>query len=165
MSRVQWGAHLLCTSIASESVFLAIECFFRYVVLMPQPNSFSNRCCKWNFDIPDILAIYASVAVLVNTKTNIRKWLKGRQLRLPCTTVASGMLVFLCEEMLGQLRPSKIWKSHCCVPLTATFSKRRKIGASWSERCDAHYRFGGPWGQTLLCTSIASESALGKRDT
>ena len=27
-------------------------------------------------------------------------------------------------------------KSHWFVPLTATFSKRRKIGALWTERCD-----------------------------
>ena len=33
--------------------------------------------------------------------------------------------------------PQKFWKSHWCVPFTATFSKRRKIGALWSERCDA----------------------------
>jgi len=32
--------------------------------------------------------------------------------------------------------PQKFRKSHWCVPFTATFSKRRKIGASWSERCD-----------------------------
>ena len=32
--------------------------------------------------------------------------------------------------------PQKFWKSHWCVPFTATFSKRRKIGALWSERCD-----------------------------
>ena len=34
--------------------------------------------------------------------------------------------------------PQKLWKSHWCVPFTATFSKRRNIGASWSERCDVH---------------------------
>ena len=34
--------------------------------------------------------------------------------------------------------PQKLGKSHWCVPFTATFSKRRKIGASWSERCDGH---------------------------
>ena len=28
-------------------------------------------------------------------------------------------------------------KSHWCVPFTATFSKRRKIDATWSEHCDA----------------------------
>jgi len=33
--------------------------------------------------------------------------------------------------------PQKFRKSHWCVPFTATFSKRRKIGALWSERCDA----------------------------
>ena len=32
--------------------------------------------------------------------------------------------------------PQKYLKSHWCIPLTATFSKRRKIGAFWSERCD-----------------------------
>ena len=30
----------------------------------------------------------------------------------------------------------KLVKSHCCVPFTATFRKRRKIGAPCSERCD-----------------------------
>ena len=36
--------------------------------------------------------------------------------------------------------PQKLRKSHWCVPFTATFSKRRKIGASWSERCDAELK-------------------------
>ena len=29
----------------------------------------------------------------------------------------------------AQKAPQKLMKSHCCVPFTATFSKRRKIGA------------------------------------
>ena len=37
----------------------------------------------------------------------------------------------------GPRPPQKFRKSHWCVPFTATFSKRRKIGALWSERCDA----------------------------
>ena len=57
--------------------------------------------------------------------------------------------------MLGQWRPAKIRKSHCCVPLAATFSKRRKIGASWSERCDAYWEGSSPWLRSLLCTPIA----------
>ena len=44
-------------------------------------------------------------------------------------------LIALCCWSLGA--PQKLGKSHWCVPFTATFSKRRKIGASWSERCDA----------------------------
>ena len=36
----------------------------------------------------------------------------------------------------GPRSPQKFRKSHWCVPFTATFSKRRKIGALWSERCD-----------------------------
>ena len=36
--------------------------------------------------------------------------------------------------------PQKFRKSHWCVPFTATFSKRRKIGALWSERCDTFVR-------------------------
>ena len=36
--------------------------------------------------------------------------------------------------------PQKFRKSHWCVPFTATFSKRRKIGALWSERCDNQIR-------------------------
>ena len=38
--------------------------------------------------------------------------------------------------------PQKFRKSHWCVPFTATFSKRRKIGALWSERCDAEHTQG-----------------------
>ena len=39
----------------------------------------------------------------------------------------------------GPRPPQKFRKSHWCVPFTATFSKRRKIGALWSERCDAEH--------------------------
>ena len=39
----------------------------------------------------------------------------------------------------AQKAPQKLKKSHWCVPFTATFSKRRWIGALWSERCDASY--------------------------
>ena len=35
------------------------------------------------------------------------------------------------------IAPQKLMKSHWCVPFTATFSKRRKIDATWSEHCDA----------------------------
>jgi hypothetical protein len=48
------------------------------------------------------------------------------------------MFIYFLKFNVGALGPAKIEKSHCCVPLTATFSKRRKIGASWSERCDAY---------------------------
>ena len=41
----------------------------------------------------------------------------------------------------GPRSPQKFRKSHWCVPFTATFSKRRKIGALWSERCDASSAF------------------------
>ena len=41
------------------------------------------------------------------------------------------------EAMIGEYTPQKLRNSHCCVPFTATFSKRRKIGSLWSERCDA----------------------------
>ena len=40
-------------------------------------------------------------------------------------------------QVIGEYTPQKLRKSHCCVPFTATFSKRRKIGSLWSERCDA----------------------------
>ena len=40
-------------------------------------------------------------------------------------------------QTIGEYTPQKLRKSHCCVPFTATFSKRRKIGSLWSERCDA----------------------------
>ena len=39
----------------------------------------------------------------------------------------------------AQRAPQKLRKSHWCVPFTATFSKRRKIGALWSERCDSQF--------------------------
>ena len=39
-------------------------------------------------------------------------------------------------HLIGEYTPQKLRNSHCCVPFTATFSKRRKIGALWSERCD-----------------------------
>ena len=49
-------------------------------------------------------------------------------------------IVFLAISKLrrcwGPRPPQKFRKSHWCVPFTATFSKRRKIGALWSERCD-----------------------------
>ena len=32
--------------------------------------------------------------------------------------------------------PKQFEKSHWCVPFTASFGKRRMIGALWSERCD-----------------------------
>ena len=38
---------------------------------------------------------------------------------------------------IGEYTPQKLRNSHCCVPFTATFSKRRKIGSLWSERCDS----------------------------
>ena len=40
---------------------------------------------------------------------------------------------------VGAEAPKKLIQSHWCVPLTATFSKRRKIDALWSERCDARW--------------------------
>ena len=40
------------------------------------------------------------------------------------------------ECVIGEYTPQKLRNSHCCVPFTATFSKRRKIGSLWSERCD-----------------------------
>ena len=40
-------------------------------------------------------------------------------------------------SFIGEYTPQKLRNSHCCVPFTATFSKRRKIGSLWSERCDA----------------------------
>ena len=46
--------------------------------------------------------------------------------------------------------PQKFRKSHWCVPFTATFSKRRKIGALWSERCDA-------WTFQSITCSISSK--------
>ena len=45
--------------------------------------------------------------------------------------------------------PQKFRKSHWCVPFTATFSKRRKIGALWSERCDSK-----SWHHILECESL-----------
>ena len=42
----------------------------------------------------------------------------------------------LMQQQLEYKAPQKLWKSHWCVPFMATFSKRRKIGALWSKRCD-----------------------------
>ena len=39
--------------------------------------------------------------------------------------------------IVGTRVPQKFRDSHWCVPFTATFSKRRKIGALWSEHCDS----------------------------
>ena len=70
------------------------------------------------------------------------------------TAAATYSLFFLYPfilEMLsiswGPRSPQKFRKSHWCVPFTATFSKRRKIGALWSERCDAQMLRKGvsPW--------------------
>ena len=41
-----------------------------------------------------------------------------------------------CKMTVEVCTSQKFRKSHWCVPFTATFSKRRKIGALWSERCD-----------------------------
>ena len=45
-------------------------------------------------------------------------------------------ILFSCHNVVGAKAPQKLMQSHWCVPFTATFSKRRKIGALWSERCD-----------------------------
>ena len=50
--------------------------------------------------------------------------------------------------------PQKLVKSHWCVPFTATFSKRRKIGALWSERCDGWWSHDGRWQATRICTRV-----------
>ena len=42
----------------------------------------------------------------------------------------------LADRIVEVCTSQKFRKSHWCVPFTATFSKRRKIGALWSERCD-----------------------------
>ena len=51
-----------------------------------------------------------------------------------------GLVLWIMQVlMVGDHKPpQKLRKSHWCVPFTATFSKRRKIGASWSERCDTY---------------------------
>ena len=36
---------------------------------------------------------------------------------------------FFCNIFIGEYTPQKLRNSHCCVPFTATFSKRRKIGS------------------------------------
>ena len=59
--------------------------------------------------------------------------------------------LFLCFCLVGARKlpkTKKSVKSHWCVPFTATFSKRRKIGASWSERCDEQ---GCPCWTSRLC--------------
>ena len=47
------------------------------------------------------------------------------------------------SQGIGEYTPQKLRNSHCCVPFTATFSKRRKIGSLWSERCDTVEGFQG----------------------
>ena len=47
------------------------------------------------------------------------------------------------KDIVGTRVPQKLRDSHWCVPFTATFSKRRKIGALWSEHCDSAR--GGSW--------------------
>ena len=51
-----------------------------------------------------------------------------------------GLVLWIMQVlMVGDHKPPQnLRKSHWCVPFTATFSKRRKIGASWSERCDTY---------------------------
>ena len=53
---------------------------------------------------------------------------------LPCLSARIHALSY--SVFVGTWVPQKLMKSHWCVPFTATFSKRRKIGALWSERCD-----------------------------
>ena len=52
----------------------------------------------------------------------------------PSSACSNSSSVTLC--LLELRAPQKLCESHWCVPFTATFSKRRKIGALWSERCD-----------------------------
>ena len=58
----------------------------------------------------------------------------------PWKYFAKAFLQQVTIESLGLSSPTKIGKSHWCVPFTATFSKRRKIDALWSERCDVGVR-------------------------
>ena len=58
--------------------------------------------------------------------------------------------------------PQQIIDSLCCVPFTATFSKRRQIGALCNEHCDA-WQCGKPFLHNHLINSFflrpASETA------
>ena len=58
------------------------------------------------------------------------------------------MVLCLWVCLLELRAPQKLCESHWCVPFTATFSKRRKIGALWSECCDDQ-----PWNFRLLQSS------------
>ena len=69
----------------------------------------------------------------------------------PCIANCVPHLRSLGEVGWAPKGPQKFWKSHWCVPFTATFSKRRKIGALWSERCDgAHINQAGCEGDLIM---------------
>ena len=54
----------------------------------------------------------------------------GRAARTNCGNhIAAASQMSTPFGQLGLTGPQKLWKSHCCVPFTAIFSKRRKIGA------------------------------------
>ena len=63
---------------------------------------------------------------------------------------------------IGEYTPQKLRNSHCCVPFTATFSKRRKIGSLWSERCDARHKVQAKKQQCKICLSGALSHVPGK---
>ena len=58
------------------------------------------------------------------------------QTKCACQFVAEMDFAAVLASCVGAWAPQKLRQSHWCVPFTATFSKRRKIGALWSERCD-----------------------------
>ena len=62
--------------------------------------------------------------------------------------------------VVGAYAPQKLRNSHCCVPFTATFSKRRKIGSLWSERCDEHMASVDPWSKCETFVQLPSTAKL-----
>ena len=53
----------------------------------------------------------------------------GRLVESLCARGCGVAIASGCSDCWGSKAPQKLKNSHCCVPFTATFSKRRKIGA------------------------------------
>ena len=78
------------------------------------------------------------------------------------THIQAHLLLHSIVVMVGTRVPQKFRDSHWCVPFTATFSKRRKIGALWSEHCDTLMRslaFAIHFGFTLVAPQLLQTHA------
>ena len=54
----------------------------------------------------------------------------------PLAHISAGLVWPYKRVPTSQGCQNQSWKSHWCMCSTATFSKRRKIGAAWKTRCD-----------------------------